>query len=77
VAQLPARLKAAVTLTQLPMPMSREEFVERVATQLQVEPEEAGRRIRGVFNVLRQAVTWGELEDVILQLDPEYADLLA
>jgi hypothetical protein len=30
-----------------------------------------------VFGTLREAVSWGELEDVVLQLDPEYADLLA
>jgi uncharacterized protein (DUF2267 family) len=57
--------------------MTREEFVERVATKLDVEPEEARRHIRAVFSVLRDAVTWGELEDLILQLDSEYADLLA
>jgi uncharacterized protein (DUF2267 family) len=57
--------------------MKYDEFVERVAQLLDVEHEEARKRIRAVFGVLRQAVTWGELEDVILQLDPEYADLLA
>jgi hypothetical protein len=30
-----------------------------------------------VFGTLREAVSWGELEDVPLELDPEYADLLA
>jgi uncharacterized protein (DUF2267 family) len=76
-AQLPARLKTSVTLTQVPMPMNRDEFVQRVASELHVDRDEARKRVRGVFGVLRQAVTWGELEDVILQLDPEYADLLA
>jgi uncharacterized protein (DUF2267 family) len=32
---------------------------------------------RAVFGTLREAVSWGELEDVPLELDPEYADLLA
>jgi uncharacterized protein (DUF2267 family) len=42
-----------------------------------VDADEARSPIRGVFSVLRRAVTWGELEDVIRQFDPEYADLLA
>jgi hypothetical protein len=32
---------------------------------------------RAVFGTLREGVSWGELEDVPLELDPEYADLLA
>jgi uncharacterized protein (DUF2267 family) len=76
-AQLPARLKMAVTVTRAVMPMTRDEFVERIATELQVTKEEALDRIRGVFGTLREAVTRGEFEDVLSQLDPEYADLLA
>jgi uncharacterized protein (DUF2267 family) len=76
-AQLPAGLKTAVTITKAPLPMTRDEFVDRVAGELGVSHEEARNRVRAVFSVLRQAVSWGELEDVILQLDPEYADLLA
>jgi uncharacterized protein (DUF2267 family) len=30
-----------------------------------------------VFATLRQAVSWGAFEDVLEQLDPDYADLLA
>lgn len=33
--------------------------------------------LRVVFGTLREAVSWGELEDVVSQLDPGYADLLA
>ena len=76
-AQLPAQLKKAVTITQAPMRMSRDEFVERIAEELQLSPVEARERVRAVFGTLRLAVSWGELEDVVLQLDPEYADLLA
>jgi uncharacterized protein (DUF2267 family) len=76
-AQLPAQLKKAVTLTQAPMPMTRDEFVDRIAEELGVSREEARDRIRAVFATLRKAVTWGELEDVILQLEPDYVDLLA
>jgi len=76
-AQLPYELKQAITITEAQMPMTRDEFVARVARELQVNPEEARARARAVFATLRRAVTWGELEDVILELDPEYADLLA
>jgi uncharacterized protein (DUF2267 family) len=76
-AQLPAPLKKAVTLTQAPMRMTADDFVERIARELAVGPDEARERVRAVFAVLREAVSWGELEDVVVQLDPEYADLLA
>jgi uncharacterized protein (DUF2267 family) len=76
-AQLPAQLKAAVIIGPSALPLSAEEFVERVARALELLSEEARTRIRAVFGTLREAVTWGQLEDVLAQLDPEYADLLA
>ena len=76
-AQLPARFKKAVTLTQAPMQMSADEFVQRIGRELGLPHDDARDRVRAVFAVLREAVSWGELEDVIVQLDPEYADLLA
>jgi uncharacterized protein (DUF2267 family) len=76
-AQLPAQLKAAVIISPSALPLAVEEFVERVARELEIAPEEARTRARAVFGTLREAVTWGELEDVLAQLDPEYADLLA
>ncbi len=57
------------------MPMTPEEFVERVARELQLPPEEAKDRVRAVFATIREAVSWGEFEDVVLQLEPGYADL--
>jgi uncharacterized protein (DUF2267 family) len=42
-----------------------------------VPEDEARARIRALLATLREAVTRGELEDVLAQLDPEYADLLA
>ena len=50
---------------------------ERSQRSLQIPPEVARERIRAVFATLRQAVSWGESEDVLEQLDPDYADLLA
>jgi uncharacterized protein (DUF2267 family) len=58
-------------------PLPADEFVERVARELNLSTEEARTRVRAVFGTLREAVSWGELEDVVSQLDPEYADLLA
>jgi uncharacterized protein (DUF2267 family) len=76
-AQLPAQLKQAVIISPAALPMPAEEFVERVARELEISPEETRVRTRAVFGTLREAVSWGELEDVLMQLDPDYADLLA
>jgi uncharacterized protein (DUF2267 family) len=76
-AQLPAMFTELVVVSPSAQPIPLEEFVRRVADELQVEPDEARKRIRAVFATLREAVTWGELRDVLEELDPEYADLLA
>jgi uncharacterized protein (DUF2267 family) len=76
-AQLPARLKTAVVAGTSAIPIPADEFVGQVASELGVSQDEAVRRIRAVFGTLRRAVTRGELEDVLMELDPEYADLLA
>jgi uncharacterized protein (DUF2267 family) len=76
-AQLPARLKTRVIVSPSAQPISAEEFVERVADQLELSPGEARERIRAVFATIRRAVSLGEFDDVLAQLDPEYADLLA
>jgi uncharacterized protein (DUF2267 family) len=76
-AQLPRRLQQRVIVSPRPLPIPADDFVEHVARALEVPPDEARRRIRGVFATLRRAVSWGELEDVLGPLDPEYADLLA
>ena len=76
-AQLPAQLKTAVIVSPSAQPMSAGEFVDRVADELGIPPDEARRRVRAVFGTIRQAVTLGEFDDVLAQLDPEYADLLA
>jgi uncharacterized protein (DUF2267 family) len=76
-AQLPHRLKTALIVSPSPLRISRDEFVARVARELEIPPEEAHTRIRAVFATLRQAVSWGAFEDVLEQLDPDYADLLA
>jgi uncharacterized protein (DUF2267 family) len=76
-AQLPAMFKELVIVSQSAQPLPADEFVRRVSDDLAVPEDEARARIRAVFTTLREAVTRGELEDVLAQLDPEYADLLA
>ena len=75
--QLPAKLKTAVIVTQAAIPLTADEFVERVARDLELETGESRKRVRAVFSTLREAVSWGEFQDVLEQLDPEYADFLA
>jgi uncharacterized protein (DUF2267 family) len=76
-AQLPARLKTRMIVSPAAQRISADEFVERVAAELELTPDEAKRRVRAVFATLRRAVSLGEFDDVLAQLDPEYADLLA
>jgi uncharacterized protein (DUF2267 family) len=51
--------------------------VDRVADELELSGGEARERVRAVFATIRRAVSLGEFDDVLAQLDPEYADLLA
>ncbi|MGZ4378929.1 MAG: DUF2267 domain-containing protein [Gaiellaceae bacterium] len=76
-AQLPAMFKELVVISPSAQPLSADEFVGRVSDDLDVPEDEARARIRAVFATLREAVTRGQFEDVLAQLDPEYADLLA
>jgi uncharacterized protein (DUF2267 family) len=76
-AQLPGMFKELVIASPSQLPISADEFLARVAAELEISREEARRRIRAVFATLREAVTRGELQDVLGQLDPEYADFLA
>jgi uncharacterized protein (DUF2267 family) len=75
--QLPGELQRAAIVSPAPIPISYDEFVDRVAQELEIPREEARTRIRAVFGTLREAVSWGEFQDVLEQLDPEYGDLLA
>jgi uncharacterized protein (DUF2267 family) len=76
-AQLPYGLKTAVIVSSSAQPFTADEFVSRVAGELDVSPEEAENRIRAVFATIREAVSPGEFDDVLMQLDPEYADLIS
>jgi uncharacterized protein (DUF2267 family) len=76
-AQLPVPLRDVVTVTKKPKKLTAAEFVDRVANDLEIPPEQAKERIRAVFSVLRDAVTPGELHDVLVQLPSGYLELLA
>jgi uncharacterized protein (DUF2267 family) len=74
-AQLPEPLKKAIDVTAEADPMRYDQFVERIALELDLPEDEARERVRAVFSVLREAVTPGEFDDVFAQLDGSYAEL--
>jgi hypothetical protein len=43
-------------------------LIERVAQELEITPEEARTRARAVLETIREAVTPGELHDILVQL---------
>lgn len=59
------------------VPMSRDEFVRRVAEREGVSEIEAQEHTRAVFAALRELVSSKEFSDVVSQLPNEYAPLLA
>jgi uncharacterized protein (DUF2267 family) len=76
-AQLPEPLKSEIRITPDADPMNPQEFVERVALDLGLPQDEARDRVRATFSVLHEAVTEGEWEEVVGQLDKQYAALIA
>ncbi|MCW2965294.1 MAG: hypothetical protein JWO17_2546 [Actinomycetia bacterium] len=76
-AQLPEPLKSEIIVTPQADPMNPLEFVQRVAGDLGVPEDEARERVRAAFMTLHEAVTEGEWEDVVGQLDRTYAELIA
>jgi uncharacterized protein (DUF2267 family) len=57
--------------------MNPQEFVARVARDLGLAEDEARDRVRAVFGALHEAVTEGEWEEVVGQLDKTYAPLIS
>lgn len=76
-AQLPEPLKSEITVTPQADPMNPQEFVRRVAGDLGLQEDEARDRVRAVFATLHDAVTEGEWEEVVGQLDRKYSELIA
>jgi uncharacterized protein (DUF2267 family) len=75
-AQLPEPLKSSVIVSEAPVAMTARDFVEWVASELELTPDEAERRIRATFDVLQEAVTPGEFHDVLVQLPSGFAELV-
>ena len=76
-AQLPGELQTAVIVSPSPLPVDHDTFIANIGRELGISDEEARKLIRAVVSTLREAVTWGEFQDVLEELDPEYADFLA
>jgi uncharacterized protein (DUF2267 family) len=75
-AQLPGPLKDSVTVTEPATRLTADEFLERVASELDVSTDEARRRVQAVFTTIRDAVTPGEFHDVLVQLPSGFVELL-
>lgn len=75
--QLPEELAGYVRYEgeQQSDPFSLEEFYRRVAQKEGTEVADASRHARVVMEVVREAVTPGELDDVRSQLPAEYGPL--
>ena len=56
---------------------SARDFVERVADRESIAPNDADKRVRAVFATFQEAVSGGELEDVLAQLPTDYLGLMA
>jgi uncharacterized protein (DUF2267 family) len=77
-AQLPAPLQRSLLEARAGREVfPADEFVRRVAERLELSPSEARLQAHAVLATLREAVSEGELEDVVAQLSPDYLDLAA
>ena len=77
-AQLPEEMKGPLYdgETEDAEEFSLDEFYERVARREDVSVEDATEHVAAVMGVLKEAVSGGEVEDVISQLPPEFEPLL-
>jgi uncharacterized protein (DUF2267 family) len=77
--QLPEELKETVELTAREgagVRWDADAFVAKVAAREGCSPEQAREHVRAIFAALRDAVTPGEFDDVVSQLDRSYQALL-
>ena len=74
-AQLPEELGAYVRLTQKDEIFDLQEFFERVSEREGVELRDAAYHARVVIDVLSDAITLGELNDIRGQLSDDYDPL--
>jgi uncharacterized protein (DUF2267 family) len=76
-AQLPGELQRAVIVSPSPLPVDHDTFIANIGRELGISGEDARKRTRAVVSTLREAVSWGEFQDVLEELDPQYADFVA
>jgi uncharacterized protein (DUF2267 family) len=79
-AQLPLKLQVLLSRCErhegpAPVKLDREEFLEMVARDLSMQPDEVEPIVRAVFLTVRERVSEGEIQDVIHQLPREFHDL--
>lgn len=76
--QLPHELQGIVGgAKERVVKMDRQEFVNKVADNLNIAPDESERYIKATFSVLKSAVAPGEIRDVLDQLPKDLAAMLA
>lgn len=76
-AQLPDELKPYLTGVDEPaQPFGPDEFVRRVAERAGTDPDRARAGVRAEFTTLREAVTLGEVDDVVSQLPKDFDELV-
>lgn len=76
VSQLPQQIKWDIAQEASGAEYSAAEFIRKAAERLDTDTERAGFIVRGVFTALGEAVSAGELKDVLAALPPEYGELL-
>jgi uncharacterized protein (DUF2267 family) len=75
-AQLPETLKVFLHHESKAERFPPEEFLRRVVHLVPLSNEQARQAVRAVFTVLGEAVSEGELLDVLSQLDADYSTLV-
>ena len=75
-AQLPEAIGVCLRHTWKAQRFPPSEFMRRVACVVPLSNEQGPQAVRAVFTVLREAVSEGELKDVLHQLGGAYATLV-
>lgn len=70
--QLPGGLKGYLYRQKFGQPLMLDEFFEKVSSRGGIDRAEAVKMTKAVLTTLRQAVSRGEIEDVLAQLPEEY-----
>jgi uncharacterized protein (DUF2267 family) len=76
-AELPPELAPWLASDSNAQPFQVDEFVRRVAAREQVEPDDAERHARAVFEALGRTVSEDEVADMAAELPKDFAPLIA